>query len=95
MDLLEIGRAALLASGLTLFSGFGLGTIPMPVSSLLFPVPLAIAATALVLLANNIFKFVLMARHADWAVVVRFSIPAALAAVAGDRPALHLAVLPS
>lgn len=38
-----IGVAALLTSDLTLFSGFGLGTIPMPVFALFFPVPLAIA----------------------------------------------------
>jgi uncharacterized protein len=83
MELLAIGAAALLASGLTLFSGFGLGTILMPVFALFFPVPLAIAATALVHFANNIFKFGLMARQADWRIVARFSAPAALAAIAG------------
>lgn len=83
MELLVIGVAALLTSGLTLFSGFGLGTILMPVFALFFPVPLAIAATALVHFSNNLFKFALMARKADWDVVVRFSIPAALAAMVG------------
>jgi uncharacterized protein len=34
-------------------------------------------------LANNIFKFALMARKADWAVVMRFGLPAALAAIVG------------
>jgi len=46
MELVLIGLAALLTSGLTLFSGFGLGTILMPVFALFFPLPLAIAATA-------------------------------------------------
>ena len=83
MELVLIGAAAFLTSGLTLFSGFGLGTILMPVFALFFPVPLAIAATAVVHFANNIFKFGLMARQADWKVVARFGIPAAFAAMAG------------
>lgn len=83
MELILIGLTALVTSGLTLFSGFGLGTVLMPVFALFFPLPLAIAATAVVHLANNVFKFALMARQADWRVVGRFSLPAALAAVAG------------
>ena len=42
MELALIGIAALLTAGLTLFSGFGLVTILMPVFALFFPVPLAI-----------------------------------------------------
>lgn len=83
MELVLIGVAALLTSGMTFFSGFGLGTILMPVFALFFPVPLAIAATAVVHFANNLFKFGLMASQADWRVVARFSIPAAGAAMAG------------
>lgn len=83
MELVLIGVSALLVSGLTLFSGFGLGTVLMPVFALFFPLPLAIAATAVVHFANNIFKFGLMAKQADWRVVARFSGPAAIAALAG------------
>lgn len=83
MELVLIGVSALLVSGLTLFSGFGLGTVLMPVFALFFPLPLAIAATAVVHFANNIFKFGLMAKQADWRVVTRFSVPAAIAALAG------------
>lgn len=83
MDLILIGVVALLASGLTLFSGFGLGTILMPVFALFFPLPLAIAATAIVHFANNLFKFGLMARQADWSVVAKFSLPATVAAILG------------
>lgn len=85
MELVLIGIVALLTAGVTLFSGFGLGTILMPVFALFFPVPLAIAATAVVHLANNIFKFGLMAKEADWRVVARFGIPAAVAAIVGAR----------
>lgn len=83
MELILIGAVALLTSGLTLFSGFGLGTLLMPVFALFFPVPVAIAATAVVHFANNLFKFGLLARQADWRVVMRFSVPAAVAAMAG------------
>lgn len=83
MELVLIGLAALLTSGLTLFSGFGLGTVLMPVFALFFPLPLAIAATAMVHFANNLFKFGLMARQADWPVVAKFSVPAAITAIFG------------
>lgn len=83
MELVLIGAVALLTSALTLFSGFGLGTILMPAFALFFPVPLAIAATAVVHLANNVFKFGLMARLAEWRVVARFGLPAAISAVIG------------
>jgi uncharacterized protein len=83
MELALIGIVALLTSGLTLFSGFGLGTVLMPVFALFFPLPLAIAATAVVHFANNIFKFGLMAKQADWRVVAQFSVTAAITAIAG------------
>jgi uncharacterized membrane protein YfcA len=74
---------ALLVSALTLFSGFGLGTLLMPAYALFFPLPLAIAATAVVHLANNIFKTVLVGRNADWRIVLKFALPAAIAAIMG------------
>jgi uncharacterized membrane protein YfcA len=55
----------------------------MPVFALFFPVSLAIAATAVVHFANNLFKFGLMAKQADWRVVVQFSVTAAISAIAG------------
>src|SRR3989338_8441733 len=86
MELVLIGVSALLVSGMTLFSGFGLGTVLMPVFALFFPLPLAIAATAVVHFANNIFKFGLMAKQADWRVVGRVSVPAAIAAMIAAQP---------
>ena len=71
MDYLVITLTALFASGLTLFSGFGLGTVLMPVFALFFPLPTAIAATAVVHLANNLFKAGLMGKQADRRTVLR------------------------
>lgn len=74
---------AFLASLLTLFSGFGLGTLLMPVAALFFPVPVAIALTALVHLLNNLFKLGLLWRGVAWPVALRFGLPAVVAAVPG------------
>lgn len=71
------------ASLLTFFSGFGLGTLLLPAFALVFPLDVAVAATAVVHLANNLAKGGLVGRSADRAVVLRFGIPAVLAAVAG------------
>lgn len=78
-----IAATALIVSGLTLFSGFGLGTILMPAFALFFPVSVAIPATAVVHLVNNLFKLFLVGRRADWSVVGRFAVPAAFAALGG------------
>ncbi|HNB58476.1 MAG TPA: sulfite exporter TauE/SafE family protein, partial [bacterium] len=47
-EFLLIAIAAFTASALTFFSGFGLGTILMPVFALFFPVHTAVALTAVV-----------------------------------------------
>lgn len=95
MDYLVLCLTALLASGLTLFSGFGLGTLLLPALALFFPLPVAVAATALVHLANNLFKLALLGRGAVWPVVLRFALPAAAAAFAGAWLLSMLAGLPT
>lgn len=74
---------ALLASGLTLFSGFGLGTLLLPAFLLFFPVDLSVAMTAVVHFLNNVFKLMLLGRQANMQVVLRFGVPAIVAALAG------------
>lgn len=83
MSYLVICIVAFLVSGLTLFSGFGLGTLLMPAFALFFPIELAVAATAIVHLANNIFKLGLVGRSADLGVFFRFALPAAVLAIVG------------
>lgn len=75
--------AALLGSGLTLFSGFGLGTILVPVFALFFPIEIAIMLTAIVHFLNNIFKLILLGKNADKKVVIKFGIPSIIAAFIG------------
>ncbi len=83
MSFIVICLSALLASALTLFSGFGLGTLLLPAFALFFPIEVAVAATAVVHGANNIFKIALVGKHADKTLVLRFGLPAIVAAFAG------------
>lgn len=83
MDWILVGFTACLASALTLFSGFGLGTLLLPAFSLFFPAEAAVAMTALVHLSNNLFKLVLFGRRADWRAVLALGLPAVPAALAG------------
>ncbi|UQD56577.1 sulfite exporter TauE/SafE family protein [Flavobacterium sp. K5-23] len=83
MEYFIICLVALLGSGLTLFSGFGLGTLLVPVFGLFFPIELAIMLTAIVHFLNNIFKLFLLGRSANLGVVLRFGIPAILFAFLG------------
>ena len=83
MSYIVICTVAFAISGLTLFSGFGLGTLLMPTFALFFPVEVAVVATAMVHLANNIFKVILVGRKADPATVFKFALPAAVFAMFG------------
>jgi uncharacterized membrane protein YfcA len=83
MEIIILSVAAFLIAILTFFSGFGLGTILTPLFMLFFPVDLAIALTGVVHFFNNIFKLILVGKKADKQVLIRFGIPAVIAAFAG------------
>jgi uncharacterized membrane protein YfcA len=74
---------ALLGSGLTFFSGFGLGTILLPVFAFFFPVDISVALVAIVHFLNNLFKLSLIGRKASKQVLIKFGGPAILTAFAG------------
>ena len=84
MSIVLISLVALIGSGLTFFSGFGLGTILLPVFALFFPIQVAVGLTAVVHFLNNLFKLGLVGRHLDKAVFVRFSLPTIPAAFVGS-----------
>lgn len=83
MDFLLIAVVAASASALTLYSGFGLGTLLLPAFALFLPAPMAVAATGIVHLLNNIFKGTLLRKRADWPTVFRFGLPPVPAAIVG------------
>lgn len=94
MTLLIIVITAFLASLLTLFSGFGLGTLLMPVVAIFFPVTVAVALTAFVHLLNNLFKLAALWRDVNWPVSLQFGVPALLATIPGAWLLTHLSELP-
>lgn len=71
------------ASTLTFFSGFGLGTMLLPVFCLFMPVELAVLSTALVHILNNFIKFILIRKSIDKSVLMSFGISAVIAAFIG------------
>lgn len=91
-ELLLVLLVALGASLLSLFSGFGLGTLLLPAFALVFPLHVAVAATALVHLVNSGVKAALLGRHAHAPTVVRFGLPALAGAAVG---ALLLQAVPT
>ena len=95
MEIIIICLVAFFTAILTFFSGFGLGTILMPVFAIFFPIDIAIAMTGVVHFSNNLFKIVLVGRHADKAVLLRFGIPAILASIAGAWLLLRITAMPS
>jgi uncharacterized protein len=83
MDYFLICLIALVGSGLTLFSGFGLGTILLPVFGLFFPIEIAIILTSIVHFLNNILKLALFGKQANKKVVLQFGLPAIIFAFLG------------
>lgn len=95
MDIAIVCIVALLASGLTFFSGFGLGTLLLPAFALFMPLEHAVAMTAVVHLLNGLFKLALLRKHIDRKVLLRFGLPALLAALLGAWLLSRLGTLPA
>lgn len=83
MEYLIISIVTLIGAGLTLFSGFGLGTLLIPVFGLFFPIEIAIGLTAIVHFSNNLIKLGFFYKQLDWKVITRFGIPSIIAAFFG------------
>jgi uncharacterized protein len=95
MDYVVICLVSLLVAALTLFSGFGLGTLLLPAFSFFFPIEIAVAATAVVHLANNLFKLAFVGKMADWRVTAKFTGPALVTSALGAMLLLRLGQVPS
>lgn len=76
--------AALCGAFLSFFCGFGLGTLLLPAFMLFFPAQAAIAATAVVHMANNLFKLALIGRHAHWPTIKTFGSLSVVGALSGS-----------
>lgn len=94
MEIIIVSIIAFLVAILTFFSGFGLGTILTPVFMFFFPVELSIALTGVVHFFNNIFKIILVGRNANREVLIKFGVPAVIAALIGSAILIHIADAP-
>ena len=83
MEYLILPLAAVVVSGLTLLTGFGLGTLQLPFFALFFPLDMAVAMTAVVHFLNNMFKLILLGKHAHRRTILLFGLPAIVSALIG------------
>lgn len=90
-----IALAAFTASLLTLFSGFGLGTILTPIFGVFFPLNIAVALTGIVHLLNNLFKLSLLGKNANWKMVLRFGLPSVAGGFIGAMSLATLSQFPA
>lgn len=95
MEIIVIAIVAFFASGLTFFSGFGLGTLLLPAFALFFPIEIAISLTAIVHFLNNIFKLSLVGKNIHWKTVLLFGLPATVFAFVGAKVLNLLTELPT
>jgi len=84
MQYILLVSLSLFTSIVTLFTGFGVGTIMMPVMALFFDVKVAILLAAIVHIFNNISRIVLYYRHLRWEIVRRFGVVSILGAFVGS-----------
>jgi len=91
VEYVVVSLVAFIIAGLVLYSGFGLGTLLMPAFAFFFPVHVAVASTAIVHLANNVFKLSFLGKGARWTVVRDFGIPGTISAFAGAWLLLSMA----
>ncbi|MBI2995849.1 MAG: sulfite exporter TauE/SafE family protein [Candidatus Melainabacteria bacterium] len=93
MDIFLISFFAFISSLISLFSGFGVNSVMLPVFAIFFPINIAVAFTAIVHFLNNLFKLTLLGKYADKTIVLKFGIPAILTAFFGARTLNFLAGL--
>lgn len=84
METFFILLTVFVGSALTLVSGFGLGTLLMPVMAIFFPIDVAILLTAWVHLANNLIKFGFYYKNISWHIILRFAPTAVIGAWMGS-----------
>ncbi|WP_346352987.1 sulfite exporter TauE/SafE family protein [Azotosporobacter soli] len=89
-SVLSLLLVTLATSVVTLFTGFGVGTVLMPVMALFFDVKVAIFLTAIVHGCNNLSRIVLYRQAIDWRVIRRFGSVSVVGAFIGSYAQLYL-----
>jgi len=83
MELLFLALLGAAASAITIVSGFGLNTVLVPAFAVLFPLPLAIAAVALVHLIASALRLVIFRAHINRKIALQFVPWAILGGIVG------------
>lgn len=83
LEYLLIAISTFFASLISFFSGFGLGTILMPVMAIFLPLPIAIGLTAIIHLVHNVLKTGMLWKAIDWNIALRFGSTALAASIPG------------
>jgi len=82
-EYLILALLSFFAGGLTLFTGFGLSTILLPVFVIFFPVAIAVPSTAIVHFLNNFYKLFIYFKQINTKILLRFGLPALFASIVG------------
>ena len=80
----------LVTSVITLFTGFGVGTIMMPIMALFFDVKVAIFLAAIVHFFNNMSRLALYRSEINWKIVQRFGFVSIFGAFIGSYGQIYL-----
>jgi len=94
VELLLLALLGAVASAITIVSGFGLNTVLVPAFAVLFPLPLAIAAVALVHLIASGIRLVIFRAHINREIALQFVPWAILGGIAGALILELLGVVP-
>ncbi len=90
LQLVVLVSISLFTSVVTLFTGFGVGTIMMPVMALFFDIKVAILLAAFVHLFNNLSRIVLYHRYMRWEIIRRFGLVSILGAFIGSFAQIYV-----
>lgn len=83
MDYVIVSLCAFVASLISFYSGFGLGTVLMPIFAIFFSLPIAIGLTAIVHLFHNLIKAGILWKWIHWKVGFQFGGVAIISASIG------------
>jgi uncharacterized membrane protein YfcA len=94
VELPLLALLGVIASAVTIVSGFGLNTVLVPAFAVLFPLPLAIAAVALVHLIASAIRLVIFRAHINREIALQFVPSAIFGGIAGALILELLGALP-
>jgi uncharacterized membrane protein YfcA len=83
LEIVIIPIVVFVGSVLTFFSGFGLGTLLLPVFCAFFPIEVAVFATAIVHFFNSLFKVIFVYQGINYSLLMKFAPIAVVCAFLG------------